>query len=229
VTIANNQLDGIPSPATGVSFFGVTVTTILPSTPTSLFEGFFFFSGSALSNFYYGSNPVSFVQGSGTDFKMNCILNNDNLIYGFTENAGSGSVLYGKTFGGEVPGSWTIRTFPASNTINAVAWGNGKYVAVGSSNTTGSIFCTDSYGTWSPAVRGGFCNSGTCVVYGNGLWVAGGVSNYDLGGRDLIYSLDGSNWDDCIGFNINILDVAYGGGVWVAVGNGEGACCIFGD
>jgi hypothetical protein len=30
VTIANLQLAGIPSPATGVSFFGVTVTTQLP-------------------------------------------------------------------------------------------------------------------------------------------------------------------------------------------------------
>jgi len=30
VTIANGQLVGIPSPSSGVSFFGVTVTTVLP-------------------------------------------------------------------------------------------------------------------------------------------------------------------------------------------------------
>ena len=74
VTIANDQLSGISSPATDVSFFGKTVQTILPASPTILqynesigesvtWSGATFARDITLPNFSYTSSAPSVLTG----------------------------------------------------------------------------------------------------------------------------------------------------------------------
>ena len=107
---------------------------------------------------------------------------------------------------------WTTRTSGfGTNTILGVTYGDGLYVAVGSSGTLttspdGTTWTTRTSGFGTTNIRG--------VTYGDGLYVAVGSSG------TLTTSPDGTTWTTrTSGFGTNtILGVTYGDGLYVAVG-----------
>ena len=99
--------------------------------------------------------------------------------------------------------------------------GNDLWVAVGSGGNT-IASSTDGI-TWTGRASP-FTSSGLSIVYANRLWVATGQ-----GGNDVAYSKDGITWygrgnafTSSGGFG-----VAYGNGVWVAVGAAENYCFCY--
>ena len=97
----------------------------------------------------------------------------------------------------------------------SVAYGNGRWVAVGSGSNT--ILTSTDGQTWT-AASGGFSTQGRKVAYGNGRWVAVG----DNGPTSLLLSADGVNWTAAnITFTYGGSSVLYAGGQWVAVGTGS--------
>ena len=110
---------------------------------------------------------------------------------------------------------WTAAsgtTFTTSG--NGVAYGNDKWVAVGSG--TNKILYSDDGTTWTAASGATFSNSGLGVAYGNDKWVAVGSGS----GAKILYSDDGITWSAASGatFTTSGNDVAYADGKWVAVG-----------
>jgi len=111
-----------------------------------------------------------------------------------------------------------------------VAYGSNLWVAVG--GTLNTYLQTIQYSSdgcnWSTITTGGFAEQGRGVAYGNGLWVAVGKDEENLNLKTIQYSSNGSDWYQANygGFNVisvygNIgYGVAYGNGLWVAVGGG---------
>jgi len=109
---------------------------------------------------------------------------------------------------------------------------SGLWVAVGNAYPfSNSIQYSVDGLNWSNVRSNNFPNTSMehyGVAYGNGLWVTVGRGN-PLGGISTIkYSGDGSNWSNAnSGFSNNLGDnpvgrgVAYGNGLWVAVGRGN--------
>ena len=99
----------------------------------------------------------------------------------------------------------------ANLSLNAVTYGNDKYVATAS---TGVFYSTDGI-TWTSGTGG----RGGAVVYGNNKFVSLSIHN---GTGYYHVSTDGITWTsgNC-GFSSSINDMAYGNGVYVAVGSGS--------
>lgn len=104
-----------------------------------------------------------------------------------------------------------------------VAFGNGKYTAVGYGNYT--ILYSQTLSppdTWTAtSITNAFDTKGNGIAYGASLWVACGE---DTGGYTIKYSGDQLNWSNGTGiFPTAGYGVAYNGSnLWVAVGNGAG-------
>lgn len=157
------------------------------------------------------------------------------LVYNDTANATFKGVAFGGSSGNERfiavrPGT-TKRMFvsldgdtwsaPLSSADvfearpNAITFGNGKFVAVGSSCSM--ISSADNGATWTNkvAISGCSTNGWNSVTYGNGKFVA--VAN--SGTKRIAYSSDGINWttvtapEDGNTWN----RVSYGGGQFVAI------------
>lgn len=111
---------------------------------------------------------------------------------------------------------WLNKTQPfTTNTIRAVAYGNGIFVAVG---YNGTIARSTDYGeTWGSLLSTPFGTSGiSAIAYGNGVFIATGASGKIARSTD-----DGATWGSLITnpFSGAIYGLAYGNGVWVAVGD----------
>jgi len=109
---------------------------------------------------------------------------------------------------------WTQRTSSFGiNHIQGVAYGNGLFVAVGSS---GKLATSPDGINWTQRTSSFETTAILGVTYGNGLFVAVG------GGGKLATSPDGINWTQrTSGFEtIAIQGVTYGNGLFVAVGGG---------
>jgi len=117
--------------------------------------------------------------------------------------------------------NWTVQTLGGNNyTINAVAYGNGRFVAVGyfvfpggGNASAGAVFTSSDGITWTK----GTAEAGdlTDVAYGNGLFVA--VGRWGA----LLTSRDGITWAKQPSGTYNWLyGVAYGNGRFVVVGGG---------
>jgi uncharacterized repeat protein (TIGR02543 family) len=121
------------------------------------------------------------------------------------------------------PTEWdtvTNSTFGYNDLIWDIAYGDGKFVAVGRINGfNGKIaYSTDGI-NWNPVADSTFGTSSDImgIAYGNGKFVAVGAPG------KMAYSTDGENWtavaDSKFGTSDNsIWDIAYGGGKFVAVG-----------
>jgi hypothetical protein len=96
-------------------------------------------------------------------------------------------------------------------TGNAVAYGNGKWIAVG----VGATYASSDGISWTPiGALGGW--TGNAVAYGNGKWIAVGI------GSSMMYvsSDNGINWTSVNNvFTIRGRAVTYANGKWVAVGD----------
>ncbi|OFW79260.1 MAG: hypothetical protein A2201_00395, partial [Alicyclobacillus sp. RIFOXYA1_FULL_53_8] len=137
------------------------------------------------------------------------------------------SIVYGSEFvivgqNGEIDTSsngtsWTHQVSGTPYELYSVAYGNGKYVAVGSNDGTNSeLVDTSSDGiTWSTQTVSGA--SFEAVTYGGGQFVAAG----DAG--TVYTSPDGVTWTSHsagAGFSGNLYAITYGNGTFVAVGPG---------
>lgn len=102
---------------------------------------------------------------------------------------------------------------------NDVAFGNGRWVAVGQDANT--IQYSDNGITWTAATNG-FTTAGAGVVYnGSNLWVAAGSNSGGSPTFGIKYSLDGISWINAtpaVGSNIPISfnAIGFGGGRYLA-------------
>ena len=120
--------------------------------------------------------------------------------------------------------TWTACTFTTTLTgaPNGVAYGNGKWVAVGSGTNT-VAYSNDGI-SWTGIGLSMFSTVGNGVAYGNGKFVAVGQ-----GGNTVAYSTDGVNWT-AVSSPLSVgKSVAYSTplGRWVAVGSGTNDTMIY--
>ena len=110
--------------------------------------------------------------------------------------------------------AWTSQTSNFGGTgINAIAYGNGVWVAVGASGTLRTS--TNNAVTWNTQTSNFGATTINAVAYGNGVWVAVGS-----GGALRTSTNDGITWNTQTSNTTVILTtVAYGDGVWVAAGS----------
>lgn len=125
--------------------------------------------------------------------------------------------------------SWTPRLFTTTNSFTAqvysVAYGAGTYVGVGYS---GSIYASTNGINWVSTYAPVPIWNLFGVTFGNGTFVAVGGTQTFSGGTsfsNIITSVDGINWTarkaaPSAQFATNLSAVAYGGGRFVAVGDG---------
>jgi len=88
--------------------------------------------------------------------------------------------------------NWTARTPAADNWWQAVAYGNGLFVAVAKSGASNRIMTSPDGITWT-ARDSGINPDFSGVAYGAGIWVA--VANGSTGGTTFT-SYDGITWDE---------------------------------
>lgn len=125
-------------------------------------------------------------------------------------------------------GTWTEQTLssaPAGTIIEALAYGNGVWVAVGAGGFIGTA--TDPAGTWTfranPGYSAGGADSWYDVAYSesSGIWVAVGLSvgtsTNNPSAKTIVYSTSPTTtWTlTASTFNIDLESVAFGDGVWV--------------
>ncbi|GAB6393449.1 MAG: hypothetical protein MdMp014T_2822 [Treponematales bacterium] len=154
--------------------------------------------------------------------------------------AGEGETGEEETGGGEVPIADITFTAAANSTFHQgkgttsssiydIAYGNGKFVAVG---IAGQIAYSTDGSTWTAAKNNGFRLSDSKVegvIYGGNKFVAWGsrdsvISNGRITTwRDVVYSSDGVYWTRANSANLTeeISDIAYGSGKFVAVSAGQ--------
>jgi len=97
----------------------------------------------------------------------------------------------------------------AGNPLNDIAYGDGKWVAVGAK---GKIFYSIDMNTWTldPST---VTNDLIAIAYGANNWVAVGI------GGTILHTTAQSNWTSATsGISKGLRDVVFGGGKWVAVG-----------
>lgn len=112
----------------------------------------------------------------------------------------------------------TNTTFTASETILDIAWGNGKFVAVGGmypNGSSGKIAYSNDGITWNAVNSLIFTSCLEGVIWGNNKFVAVGRSG------TIAYSADGIMWtkvESSLFGSSSFVDVAYGSNRFVAVG-----------
>ena len=114
--------------------------------------------------------------------------------------------------------NWTDRSPGVTGNFEAVAWGNGLFVAVGSPEGTGdpALIATSPDGVhWTQRTQGVSFASLTGIVYGNGTFVAVGTSQ---SGAASITSSDGVNWTTTTPISgvYSFSNVVYGNGGFLA-------------
>ncbi len=214
--------DGIQYLAVGSSSTLVTspdaVTWTVRTAPTG-------FTGLTYSAATYASGKFVVVNanGGGVITSVDGInwtgANNDGNSGGIDMRAvlHDGTQFVGAGFPGVVYTSldgvaWTMRNEQTRSAFADIIYGNGRYVALGNSNSTFGTSVDGAAWTFGKIIP----NSGTSfndIAYGNGLFVAVGSA--------VIYSTaDVVNWSNRTpGGSFTLNGVAYGGGAFVAVGN----------
>lgn len=138
--------------------------------------------------------------------------------YSITLYNGSAPLLNVPTFTYTTPAelNWTLREAP-NNAWNAVTFGGGKFVAVGTSTNGDGIMSSVDGKSWV-ASSGVPNNHWTSVAYGNGTFVA--TSRTGTGNR-ILSSKDGVNWSNsALRQDFNWGWVKFGNGVFVAAASG---------
>jgi hypothetical protein len=108
--------------------------------------------------------------------------------------------------------SWTAHTTP-SDSWTSVAYGNGRFVAVGDSGINGRITVSNDGVNWT-SITAPQTNQWEGVTYGNGLFVAVAIN----GTNRVMTSPDGINWTLRSAVSANQWSsVTYGNGLFVAV------------
>ena len=116
---------------------------------------------------------------------------------------------------------WTLRTSAAANRWRGVAYGNGKFVAVGEVGTGNRAMWSTNGINWTAAVTATPDKNWQSVCYGNGQFVAvaSGVGNV-AGQGTVMTSPDGITWTNrtvSFGLSRTWRSITYGNGLYVAV------------
>ena len=110
--------------------------------------------------------------------------------------------------------TWTSRTSAADNTWRSISYGNGIFVAVGSTGTGNRVMTSYDGITWTSRTSAAD-NEWYSVSYGNGIFVAVGSSGSS---NRVMTSYDGIAWTSRSSAADNVwLAVSYGNGMFVAV------------
>lgn len=106
---------------------------------------------------------------------------------------------------------WVQRTLGSAASINAIAFGNGKFVATGSSS---SVWLSEDGVEWSPVAVPEMLDSVQAMAFHENTFKAVGANG------SILKSADGVRWEKerrQVGANLN--GIAYGNGKWIVVGN----------
>lgn len=130
---------------------------------------------------------------------------------GLLVSAGAGDFTYSNGFVSvSMDGSrWLPQVTPTRVNLNAVTYGQGKFVAVGAN---GTILSSTNAQNWVDRTPGSTTVQLQGVTYGNGAFVAVGTSGAAR------YSTDGENWVS-VGVGVTLKSVTYAKGLFVAVGD----------
>ena len=112
-------------------------------------------------------------------------------------------------------GSANGNTIFSSGQVIGVAYGNDKFVAVGSSTNFTIAYSTNGI-NWTGCANASFFGGsyGYCVTYKNSTWVAGAGGNGYIG-----YSTNGINWTAVNTGLIAVCGIDWNSTYWVIVGN----------
>jgi hypothetical protein len=161
-----------------------------------------------INSIAYGNGKFVAVgaNNDGEEFKM--AYSTDAINWTAVENTG-------------LTAQYFLGTIPRANTVNAVAYGNGKFVAVTENNEIS--YSTDGV-NWTASGASGFIptilygidhTSIKSIVYGNGKFVIGGFTGGQpsgnpewICGAQMSYSTDGISWTSidptAFGFNLGL-------------------------
>ena len=152
---------------------------------------------------------------------MNIAYGNGVYVAGGTfEGTNGNTLIYSTDYGN----TWTgLGKSIIDNTVAGLVFEKNIFVAGGTN--TGIYYSSDGI-NWTAATVSGVSNSGNYLLkYVNNIFIASQVNG------NLVSSTDGKNWSQLIslkdingtgtGFSFAIRDIAYGNGVYVAVGDGE--------
>lgn len=111
--------------------------------------------------------------------------------------------------------NWTLAgaeagTSDTTDNLNAITHGGTQFVAVG--DDAAVSFTSPTGISWTQEGTGLNNDYDTSVTYGNGVFVA-------TSGSEIYTSVDGSTWTEQAYTGVQLNGVAYGGGLYVAVGN----------
>jgi hypothetical protein len=175
-----------------------------------------------------GSSALTWTAVADTTFDLPTYSSIGDIAYGggkFVAGGDGGKIAY-STDGV----TWTpvVNAINGSNysiigsnySIRGIAYGDGKFVVVGSQGTnSGRVAYSTDGATWTVVPSGiGLIVSIDGIAYGGGKFVAGGYSG------KMAYSADGVTWtvvqnaNTTFPSNNPIYGIAYGGGKFVAVG-----------
>ncbi len=123
-----------------------------------------------------------------------------------------GTAHAGLSYHNTDPNSWTAASVPSASAFTSVAYGNGKFVAVGSTGSNRVRYSTDGINWTLAAVHE--ANIWLSVTYGAGKFVAVSAD----GTNRVMYSTDAITWTAAAAAEANPWrSVTYGAGKFVAV------------
>jgi hypothetical protein len=123
----------------------------------------------------------------------------------WTSRTAAAPAMYGLVFGGSQfvavgasgkvmtspdGATWNVQASPTTNTWSAIAYGNGKFIAVAQSGTGNRVMTSPDGVNWTAGTSSAD-NAWTSVAFGNGTFVA--VAATGTGNR-VMTSPDGSTW-----------------------------------
>jgi hypothetical protein len=185
---------------------------------------------SSAINALANQSGVEFTKEALGTSKLRAVLNNIGYLRrtkGTEESVGSYiSALSGCGVSTETTlneETWISNNVFGTSIVNGVAYGNGRWVAVGAGGKTS----TSTNGTtWTATTTVGNTRLLSSVAYGNGIFVAVGTSASNSATPCIYTSTNGTTWTAVFnsastGYYL-LRDVAYANGMWVAVGVGIG-------
>jgi hypothetical protein len=171
--------------------------TIMPKEGKSTGARIIYYNGFSALPTTVGTYPVTFDVAEASGWNSAIGLNAGTLTI---RAAMAWTAVANSTFG--------------TDKINSVAWGGGKWVAVGNN---GKIAYSADGKNWTAAVNTTFgADNINCVAWGGGKFMAGGE------GGKMASSADGENWTTVASNSFGteaINGLAWGANKWVAVGH----------
>jgi uncharacterized repeat protein (TIGR01451 family) len=134
-----------------------------------------------------------------------------SLVNAGTSNSGAYSVIVSNGSASQTNQLGSVTVFGTTNTLYAIAYGLGQYIAVG---TSGTIVNSSNLIAWGSSTSG-TTNQLNGITFGSNQFVAVGANG------TVLTSTNGTAWTTQNSTNVNTLnDVTFGNGLFVAVGNG---------